>query len=54
MGPQHGAVAATVVAKLAKFTAHGYGLRLTPTGQALPAGLYELQLVATSTTRSPT
>jgi hypothetical protein len=52
--PQHGAASAAVVAKLAKSTLQGYGLRLTPTGQALPPGLYELQLVPTSTTRSPT
>lgn len=49
--PQPQAAAAAVVAKLAKSTLQGYGLRLTPTGQALPPGRYELQLVPSTNTR---
>jgi hypothetical protein len=52
--PQQPPAAATIVAKLVRSGAYGYGLRLTDAGQTLPPGLYELQLVPTSTHRSPT
>lgn len=51
--PQRTPAAAEIIGRITMTSVGGFALRLTQAGRALPIGEHELQLVPTSTPRSP-